>query len=91
MKREWEQGATLPSQFRARGPFLPATTDRGARGAPGHILGGDDLRTMLRQAHTLRERLAAYRPKLGAEFTQLISQFSAQFAPADSVSLGHVH
>jgi hypothetical protein len=90
VKREWEQGSSMPSHFRMRGPYLPSTNDRGARGAAGKLLGGEDLRTLLRQAHTLRDRLATYRPKVGAEFTQLISLFSSQYTqtPVDTLTVG---
>lgn len=72
VKREWEQGSLLPSHFSGRAPFLPATTDLGARGQPHRVLGGDNLRKLIFQCNILRERLSHYRPGLAGEFATLM-------------------
>lgn len=68
-KRDWEQGSTMPHALAA--PTV-------ARERAGKGSGGADLRSLIGQVHQLCDRLAAYRPKLGGEFHQLLALFTAQ-------------
>lgn len=75
-KRDWEQGSAVP-------PAHPAPSVARERAAIG--LGGDDLRSLIGQVHQLCDRLAAYRPKMGLEFHQLLALFAAQYVPTDDL------